>query len=79
MSLADLHDPARVVPASSVCSVARILDALDDNDRAWLSIVLVDPEEQSAAIGRTLTRAGHRIAGTTIARHRRGDCTCACA
>ncbi|MBN0040222.1 hypothetical protein JN535_08585 [Cellulosimicrobium cellulans] len=76
MSLADLHETTPR-PPRSVCSVAKILDTLDDNDRAWLNAVLEDPEETGAAIGRTLTRAGHPIAGTTISRHRRGDCTCA--
>lgn len=75
MSLADLHTPG-TAPRGGTCTVAKILDRLDDTDRAWLTAVLADPDEEAAAIGRTLTKAGHKIAGTTIARHRRGDCKC---
>lgn len=75
MSLADLHTPG---PArrGSTCTVAKILDTLDDTDRVWLTDALADPDELSSEIGRTLTRAGHKIAGTTVSRHRRGDCAC---
>ena len=75
MSLADLHTPG-TARRGGTCTVAKILARLDDTDRAWLTAVLADPDEHSSTIGRTLTTAGHKIAGTTVSRHRRGDCAC---
>lgn len=58
------------------CSVARILRALDEDDRADLVTVLADERFIGKAIADALGQRGHRIGPETIRRHRRGDCLC---
>jgi hypothetical protein len=77
MSLAELHDP-RAVRRGGTCTVTRIRADLTPDDLAWLDAALAahPDDEPAAGIARTLTAAGHPIKGQTVARHRRGECTC---
>lgn len=77
MSLADLHDP-RPARRGGTCTVACIARTLTDDDLEWLTDALATHPDHtpSTAIARTLTAAGHPIKGQTVARHRRGECTC---
>lgn len=58
------------------CTVAVIFDVLDENDRADLRHALADPGISTLAILEVLKQRGHRIAATTITKHRKGVCTC---
>ena len=57
------------------CSIVAILDALDDDDRAALVAAFVS-DQPSTSIARALLTVNVRIAPTTLARHRRGECSC---
>lgn len=83
MSLADVT-PAPPRKKGETCSVERLRDQLDDDDRATLAAWLDLPNEQmsSVEIARRLRESdcvlpnGSYIASGTISRHRRGDCQC---
>lgn len=57
------------------CSIGRILDALDDVDQSAL-ISSLHGSMLHTAIARALTSNDHRVSASTVARHRRGDCSC---
>ena len=58
-----------------VCSIGRILSELDDADRTALTTSLAGPMMHTA-IARALTSTDRRVAASTVARHRSGDCSC---
>lgn len=57
------------------CSVANLLDTLDDDDRQALLDAFAS-DLQHAQITRALKAEGHRVGDQTIARHRGGECSC---
>ncbi len=57
------------------CSVSTLFDELDDIDRQALLNAIESPMT-SADIARALRSEGHDMQGPTLARHRRGDCSC---
>jgi hypothetical protein len=57
------------------CSVESILTELNDIDARALTDA-IESHMQSSDIARALRLEGHDIAGNTVARHRRGDCSC---
>lgn len=59
-----------------VCTVARLIADLPDDDRVALSDALADPGILLSAIERALRADGYEIAAQTLGRHRRGDCRC---
>lgn len=66
--------PAR---KGSPCTVGVLLLALPETEAEALTGLLDDPLWQSEQIAKTLqAEVGSTIAGTTIARHRRGGCKC---
>lgn len=77
MSLAELHT-RDTVRRGGTCTVTRIRAALPPEDLTWLDAALAahPDDEPAAGIARTLTADGHPIKGQTVARHRRGECTC---
>lgn len=58
------------------CKIAQLLSSLDEEDRAGLIIAFQDLGITTTAIYKGLRRAGYDISQSTVARHRRGDCTC---
>lgn len=56
------------------CSISVLLGTLNDTDRDDLQAALDDPGVQHAQITRALSILGHKVASTTIGRHRRGEC-----
>lgn len=59
------------------CSVARALDALDEQEADELRAALADPETYTGAqISRALARRGMRTPQQQVQRHRAGHCGC---
>jgi hypothetical protein len=75
MSLADALNNEVAMRKGPQCSVAAILDALDDSDRAAL-VAAFASTQPSTSIARALLTINVRIAPTTLSRHRRGECSC---
>lgn len=73
-SLAD-HLAAAHTNRGSRCTMAKLLESLTDPDRDAL-VKAMGSEMPGQAIARALRAAGHEISGTTVQRHRRGDCRC---
>lgn len=75
-----LADEARAqqgtVSKGPVCGIRRLLSALPDEDRDDLITLLDDPMVFASVIAQVLQDRGFRIQGGTIARHRRGACSC---
>jgi hypothetical protein len=76
-----LADAAELVPQSRKgpdCSVATLLDQLEDDDRdnllSWLA--LKPAFMAHSRISRILRTAGYTISAGTIGRHRKGECAC---
>lgn len=62
-------------PKGSRCSIGVLFEGLDDIDKQALLNALESPM-QATDIARALRDEGHDVQGPTLARHRRGDCTC---
>lgn len=77
MSFAQLAaTPTRKLPGNP-CSIAALLDSLDDTERAALQAMLDDRRWTSIAIYRSILDEGHDVARQTVNRHRAGLCRCA--
>ena len=75
MSLADLIQAEGKTSGSS-CTFETIHRNLNPEDLAALNTALNDKAVTSAQIHRALVKAGHTVSGSTVRRHRAGDCTC---
>lgn len=53
------------------CTVARIMDQLEDQDRATALRLIDNPDIPGSAIAEALTRNGFPIADKTVLRHRK--------
>lgn len=63
--------------AGGKCVTGRLLDVLDDAERAALLTILADPRWDHAQIARMLAREGHgHVHQWSIGRHRRHGCLC---
>lgn len=58
------------------CTMKKLLDSLDKKTRDDLQSVLDDELITSVAIAKYYQKQGNSISSTTVARHRRGDCSC---
>lgn len=68
---------AAATPKGPVCSVKRLLERLDPADRKDLVAAMAREDIESTKIARVLqAERGERIAGGTIRRHRKGECSC---
>lgn len=77
MSLAEALAAEDVPPTKGpLCSVARLLSTLSEDDAATLRGALSDPRVKTSTIQRALRRNGDTLAEQTIGRHRRGGCAC---
>lgn len=63
-------------PTRPVCTIHKIMRALDPKDRDVLTAAFSNPEITAVAIGAVLKANGHDVTQHTVARHRRGQCTC---
>lgn len=59
------------------CRVREMFDTVPPEDRKALMSAIDNHEITAPAIERALKKNGYFIAGTTIRRHRRGECSCA--
>ena len=59
------------------CTVGTFLETLPAVEEEGLGVMLA-PESgwESEAIAKEIQAAGTRVTGTTVARHRRGGCSC---
>jgi hypothetical protein len=53
-----------------------IHSTLTPEDLEALNTAFATPTVTSAQIQRALVKAGHTVSGSTVRRHRAGDCTC---
>jgi 3-methyladenine DNA glycosylase Tag len=74
MSLLDEAQQAMTTKGTT-CTVTSLLQSLSPSEQAELTEALAS-SVQSSALSRALANRGHRIAGQTINRHRRGECQC---
>lgn len=62
---------------SKSCKVRNIADELEKKDRAIFIAAVNDTENWLAkTLAKELTKRGLKIVGETIAKHRRGECSC---
>ena len=75
LRLADALEDTRPQPVR--CTIGKILDSLEGEDRATLEHAL-DPESGWAhvQIARALAKIGIKARGPAIGQHRRGVCSC---
>jgi len=66
------HDAGRVTK----CPVSRLLDDIENADKADLIAALDDKSIPNAAIARALERHGNTIRADAIGNHRYGRCAC---
>lgn len=66
---------AQAVEGRDRCKVARLLDELEGDNRAWLAEALAGGLE-ATTIALALTRGGMPVSDSTVGRHRRRMCTC---
>lgn len=75
--LADALEAEQNTHKGPRCAVALALEAMDDDDAAVLQAALDDKQgKQASVISRALKAVGHEVGGYSLARHRRGDCSC---
>jgi hypothetical protein len=60
----------------STCTIETIHRTLTPEDIEALNTAFATPTVTSAQIQRALVKAGHTVSGSTVRRHRAGDCTC---
>jgi hypothetical protein len=74
LDLTDFTTASR--PRRTVCTVARVLAALDPKDRDVVTAALANEDITHSAIANVLQSAGHDLKQGTVSRHRRGGCSC---
>jgi hypothetical protein len=57
------------------CSIAKLLESLDPDDRGAL-LEAFDSDTETTQIERALSAAGLSVGSGAVGRHRRGDCRC---
>lgn len=58
------------------CRIREIADSLPNEDKNAFMGAINDENISAPAIERALKKNGYSVAGTTIRRHRRGECSC---
>ena len=76
MSLAKAFQAGPPLIKGPACSVALVLDNLNDEDRAALLEAFADKRWRSTDIATQLEAEGIHLGAATISRHRRGGCKC---
>lgn len=62
---------------SARCSIAKLIDELDDIDKkALLNALEPDSGVETSSIERALASEGHKFGSGALGRHRRRDCRC---
>jgi len=67
---------AQAIPGPK-CGVRLLRDKLSREDQAWLDENIANPSVQHQYISDVLLLDEHKLAASTIARHRKGRCSCA--
>lgn len=65
-----------LAPSSKVCSVQRMLDAIDPEHRDAMATAILAPGKSNVGIRAILLDLGFNISADTIGRHRAGICKC---
>ena len=77
MGLLDAINAARPEVSKTICGVRRVLLEISDLDRVDLNTALANPAIESTAIAKGVTVAlGKKLAASSVARHRKGECSC---
>lgn len=81
MTKMSLAAAAELVPESRKgpsCTIATLIDQLDDEDRTQLNawIELPSSAMSHSRLARILRAAGHNVGTDPLARHRKGECAC---
>ena len=75
MSLSDRlanYEPPRI---GALCRTCLLLKQLPEKDAEALRVALADKRISSGGLSRILKEEGHKIAETTLRRHRKGECS----
>lgn len=59
-----------------ICGLVKQSQSLDEDERESLEEYLRDNSVASEAIKRALNRIGVSVSGSTVARHRKSECSC---
>ena len=73
MSLASALAASQVTPGPR-CTVCTVFDKLSKDDAEALREALADATFTGAGISRALKSEGHNISGSSVMRHRKGEC-----
>lgn len=77
MALLDAINAARPTVNKTICGVRRVLSDVSDADAADLKSALENPAIESTAIAKGVAVAlGVKLAASSVARHRKGECSC---
>jgi hypothetical protein len=77
MTLLDAINAARPTVNKSICGVRRVLADLSGADAADLKSALGNPVIESTAIAKGVAVVtGEKLAAQSVARHRKGECSC---
>jgi len=77
MALLDAINAARPAVSKSICGVRRVLSDLSEADAADFKSALDNPAIESTAIAKGVVAAlGVKLAAPSVARHRKGECSC---
>lgn len=74
LSLDDFTAASR--PSRPVCTVRKVMEVLDPKDREVLAAAFASSDVTTVAIRQVLKANGHDLSQHTVARHRRGGCSC---
>jgi hypothetical protein len=66
----------RTPRSTTKCIVGRVIESLDETDRAKLAAAMNEPEIRSRMIHNFLLSRGHSLAYSNVPIHRSGDCRC---
>jgi hypothetical protein len=61
---------------SGMCSIQRLLEKLDAQDKEDLSNALANPSMTHSSITYVLKSRGHQVSVSGVTRHRKGLCGC---
>lgn len=64
------------LPAPQRCKVARLLDVLDEHDRAKFDVAFASERASNAKIADAFTNRGLKVNDETVGLHRYGTCCC---
>jgi len=64
------------ITTRELCRVARIIDALDDDEQKQVIHLIMETKVSCAKIGNALRAYGHKVGDNSLWKHRRKTCSC---